>query len=197
MRMAYRRTRTRLRDGLRIEGAVANDVTAEAKAEDAALSYRVYSLADLEAREATLRQSMIAPAPPPTWRDPWRAAGALVHAFRTWRRSPWPREPMKAALRAPALVFATELESLARATDWKKVGVRAGFAAGGALALLGVVLAAAAASDDLQPARRAARTEVANALAAPVDAAPPPPVTPPPRKAVSRVVTSEPEIFIP
>lgn len=183
-----------------------------------ALSYRVYSLAELEAREASLRSArrsiVVEASPLTTWRDPVRAAVGFVRAFRAWRTMDWTRGPLTAALRPHALEVVTETRKLARAADWKKLGTRAAIAAGGAFVLFVAALAAAEATDDLRPTRRPVRAEAAlpapttptaptaprvvPAAAAATPAAAPAPARAGAVKTVSRVTVPEPrEIFIP
>ena len=140
--------------------AAANDASA-----DDGLSFKVYTLAELERRSdapmamsarssRSFEMSMSMRA-----QHARRAKDAVVAFFRaalTWyRTSKMEREPAKIALRHPFDAMGDELELVVRTIDWKKVGVKSGIAGGATLTLLFTVLTAAELTDDLRPSGKA------------------------------------------
>lgn len=123
------------------------------------LTYRVYTVADLEAR--ALARSALAPSAPmeaaPSLTTQWRGVAtsgrAAAAALVGWARSPAPRPAPLDACRAPLQAFAAELGASLRALPWRRIGVGASVGLGTVLALLFVVLMAAELTDDLRPAR--------------------------------------------
>ena len=125
------------------------------------LSYQVYTLKDLEARGInadlsvpSTRMSVVMNVPRPNpWGDVARAAFNIVRLSKTWIITPSPKPTIKDAFRAPVVALGYELRQAFKATDWKKVGIYAGFSVGVFLFLLFAVLTAADLTDDLKPSR--------------------------------------------
>lgn len=125
------------------------------------LSFKVYTLAELEARgiasdlsvNAT-RMSLALMAQKPTpWEDVGRAALHVVRIAKTWLLAPSPRPSLKDVMTAPFVALGIELRAALRTVDWKKVGVYAGISLGTFLVLLFAVVTAADMTDDLKPSR--------------------------------------------
>lgn len=142
-----------------------SDDDAAAPAVDDGLSFKVYTLADLERRSdapismnmrssSSFEMSMSMRA-----QHARRAKDAVVAFFKAalawYRTSKMEREPAKIALRQPFDVMGDELELVVRTVDWKKVGVRTGIVVGASLTLLFTVLTAAELTDDLRPSGKA------------------------------------------
>lgn len=128
--------------------------------ENAPLTYRVYTLADLEARATpeiawrVSRASMASLPPKPSkWSGVAASARELVRAAVAWARMPAPRARPADVLRFPATAFFDELQGALRAVNWKKVGVYAAVGATTLVVLLFAVLTAAELTDDLKPTR--------------------------------------------
>ena len=139
-------------------GPAAED--ADDEDEVAPLTYRVYTLADLEARqgETNLRLSRVAfEAAAVKAPSPWRRVGAalleLVLATKQWAATKGARPDPRAALRDPFEAFGDELEAALRAVAWRKVLTVGSLGLGVSMTLLFVVLTAADLTDDLKPAR--------------------------------------------
>lgn len=122
------------------------------------LTYSVYTLEDLEARQArSTRMSMAfvpTPAPQPSrWADVGKSGLALVRAWWTCVRAPKPRPRVMDVCRVPLTAFLTDLKVALSALPWKKLAVYAGVTLGAVVLLLGLVLTAAELTDDLKPRR--------------------------------------------
>ncbi|MDB4940762.1 MAG: hypothetical protein JWP97_296 [Labilithrix sp.] len=169
-----------------------------------ALSFKVYTLADLE-RRSDAPPAMARPVDAVARRKVlWRAAWASVCAFATatlgWSRTRNElglREPVRTALRQPFDRLGDDLQAAIESLDWKKYGVVTGIVTGASLALLFAVLFAAELTDDLK-AGSGSHLASADALdvtppprAAPVLA--PTPVIAPEPAATTVVVTSSDE----
>jgi hypothetical protein len=138
-----------------------------AESDDAAvLSYRVYTLADLEARgvESSPRLSRIAfeaaaPKAPPSWAA-WRKVASLLLTLGSsafaWGTTKGQRPPFLATLTPPFDAFADALQDALERVEWRKVVTGVSVGVGTAAVLLFVVLTAAELTDDLKPARTGA-----------------------------------------
>ncbi|MBS2014685.1 MAG: hypothetical protein JST00_17490 [Deltaproteobacteria bacterium] len=155
-----------------------------------ALSFKVYTLAELERRSdapVSMRASRVFESSMArNAQHALRAKNAVIAffkaAFAWWRTPKMEREPAKLALRQPFDVMGDELELVVRALDWKKAGVYTGIAVGASLTLLFTVLTAAELTDDLHTTGKASMNlQPSSAVspplaAAPLAAAPVPPV---------------------
>lgn len=160
---------------------------ANAAEENAPLSFKVYSLAELEARgiasdlsvNAT-RMSMALMAQKQTpWDDVGRAALHVLRLAKTWALTKGPRPAPKDVFHAPLVALGFELRTALRQVDWKKVGTYAAIAFGTFLVLLFAVVTVADLTDDLKPARVTSRQSgdsYTSAIVAAQRAPAPPPV---------------------
>lgn len=146
---------------------------------DSLLSFKVYTLAELERRgegPSSMRVSR-ASFDSTASRDPmrWHRVVAALRAFGiaslAWWKTPGPRPSPKVALRQPFDALGDDLQVAVESVDWKKHGVTTGIIVGATLTLLFGVLTAAELTDDLKPgsaAHLASReTSVPDAKAAP------------------------------
>lgn len=151
--------------------------------ENHALSYTVYSFADLEARPRTS-----APPPPSTqvpsiWPDVGRSGKSLLRAWWSFYVRAKPRPQMMDVCRVPLMQFQVDLVAALNTLPWRKIGIRAGITFASVFALLFITITVAELTDDLKPTRTAsssntpkkvdAKPEVPQVLPAAV-------VTPPP-----------------
>lgn len=124
------------------------------------LSFKVYTLAELERRSdapmaLSMRASRVAfDGTLSRSSQHWvRVKNAVVTfakaAYAWWKTSKMEREPAKIALRQPFDEMGDELEFVVRSVDWKRAGVHTGIAVGASLTLLFGVLIAAELTDDL------------------------------------------------
>lgn len=162
----------------------ANDAARSESQPDDGLSFKVYTLADLERRsDAPMAMSMRASrmfdsSVSMRAHHAKRAKDAVIAFFTAalawYRTSKMEREPAKIALRQPFDVMGDELELVVRTIDWKKVGVRTGIVVGASLTLLFTVLTAAELTDDLRPSGKAQMNlqSSGNVTAPPLAAAP-------------------------
>lgn len=129
--------------------------------DDGNLSFKVYSLAELEARgiasdlsiNATRMSIALMAQKQTPWADVGRAAVVVLRMAKTWAIAPSPRPPARDVFRAPLVALGFELRTALRQVDWKKVGVYAGISLGTFLFLLFAVVTAADLTDDLKPSR--------------------------------------------
>lgn len=175
---------------------------------DGALSFKVYSLADLEARgiasdlsvNATRMSIALMAQKPTPWADVGRAALVVLRIAKTWVTAPSPRPPAKDVFRAPMVALGYELRTALKQVDWKKVGIYAGISLGTFLFLLFVVVTAADLTDDLKPSRAMTTQSgdsYTNAIVAARHAPPPAPApvvtaAPQPQQGDGLEVSSEP-----
>lgn len=142
---------------------------------DGALSFQVYTLADLDARrpdaDPALRMSRVmfeqTPRPPTAWltvRDRGQElATATVGWLRLWAKTK--SRPTTEPLRVPFELARAALATALRTVDWKKVSVYGGACLGTVLVLLAIVLTVADLTDDLKPARTARDPDAKSYLA--------------------------------
>jgi hypothetical protein len=142
----------------------------------APLTYKVYTLAELERRSdapVSLRASRLnfdvtASRGPSHFTRVRVALVAFGTAALDWAKIKGQRPHPFVALRQPFDTLGDELQAWVQSVDWRKVGVTTGTAVGATLALLFAVLTIAELSDDLKPAPSAR-------LAATESVGPPPP----------------------
>jgi hypothetical protein len=140
---------------------IAANENEEPAGESGALTYRVYTVADLEAHGfnadlsvSSTRGSMVLSAPKPNpWADVARAAINVARTAKTWLIGPGPRPPVGLVLRAPMVAFGYELRQALKTVEWKKVAIYGGVSVGVFLVLLFAVVTVADATDDLKPSR--------------------------------------------
>lgn len=127
--------------------------------ENHALSYTVYSVAELEARPRTS-----VPPPPSTqvpsiWPDVGRSGKSLLRAWWSFYVRAKPRPQMMDVCRVPLMQFQVDLVAALKTLPWRKIGVRAGITFASIIALLFITITIAELTDDLKPSRTASTTE--------------------------------------
>jgi hypothetical protein len=129
------------------------------------LSFTVYSVEDLDARQ---RVTAPPPAPeeiPSKWPDVWASfkvvATTALGVLRTPKTQPRPK--LMDAIRIPIAQFRGDLLIALKELPWKKIAVRGGIAVGCIVFALALVVTAADLTDDLKP------THATNASAAQID----------------------------
>jgi hypothetical protein len=123
------------------------------------LSFKVYTLAELERRSdapVSMRMSRAnfdntGARAGARWKRVYDALRAFGVASLAWWRTAAPRPNPKVALRQPFDVLGDELQVAVESVDWKKHGVTTGIVIGASLTLLFAVLTAAELTDDLKP----------------------------------------------
>jgi len=148
-------------------GAFADAGELDASADAGPLTYRVYTLAELEGRPLASAPSSCAAAPSPNrspnhgsnaerWSAVGRAALVVLRSAEAWFRLLRVASHRPAAmdlLRTPLLDLRRELRSALAHVEWRKVGTGAVLALGAFFLLVFVVLTAADLTDDLKPSR--------------------------------------------
>lgn len=128
--------------------------------DDSRLTYRVYTVADLERTSdapVSMRASRVV-SDTTTARTrallvrAWGAVATFLRAAKAWATAQGSRPDPRVALREPFDAMGDELELVVRSVDWKRVGVSFGIAVGASLTLLFAVLTVAELTDDLKPA---------------------------------------------
>ena len=135
--------------------------------ESSALSFKVYTLAELERRSdapVAMRTSRASfdttgAREAERWQRLFTALRGFAVASLAWWKTPGPRPGPKVALRQPFDVLGDELQVVVESIDWKKHGVTTGIVVGASLTLLFGVLTAAELTDDLKPAAHLASRE--------------------------------------
>ena len=172
---------------------------------DSLLTFKVYTLADLESREAPgsmrLSQAALDSTQARSARR-WKRVLAALQAFAIATLAWWKtkqtegfRPSPKIALRQPFDALGDALQVAVDAVDWKKYGVTTGIVVGATFTLLFGVLTAAELTDDLKPgsAPHLATTE----LSAPrLPAAPAKPVAPASNMAALGVQPAPPPVVV-
>jgi hypothetical protein len=159
------------------EPGVAAPSTAEGP--DSLLSFKVYTLAELERRSdapVSMRASrvsfdMTSSRSSQHWQRAFAALKTFATASLAWLRIKGERPKLKLALRQPFDNLGDELQVAVESVDWKKIGVTTGIVVGATLTLLFTVLTAAELTDDLKPAGSAAHLASAETSGIPVRAA--------------------------
>lgn len=154
------------------------------------LTYKVYTLAELEARGInadisvnSTRMSMVMMAPKPTpWADTLRAAVVVARIAKTWVTASSPRPAAKDVFRTPIVALTYELRQATKTIEWKKIGAYAGASVFVFLFLLFAVVTAADLTDDLKPSR-SMNTQSGDAVTSSIVASAQPAVAPPPAPA--------------
>lgn len=144
--------------------------------DDSLLSFKVYTLAELERRSdapvsvRASRANLDAMAARPSHWEMLVRVGVALRAFaiasRDWVKIKGERPNVKVALRQPFDNLGDELQRAVEGVDWKRLGVTTGIVVGATLTLLFAVLTAAELTDDLKPpgsAAHLASTETSSA----------------------------------
>lgn len=126
---------------------------------DSLLTFKVYTLAELERRDgpASMRMSQASFDTTASrgggarWQRAFTALRAFGIAALAWWKTPGPRPNPKIALRQPFDDLGDGLQVAIESVDWKKHGVTTGIVVGATLTLLFAVLTAAELTDDLKP----------------------------------------------
>jgi hypothetical protein len=135
------------------------------------LSYKVYTVKELDAAPPSSRMSMVAAAErePSPWVKTWNATLAVIVTAIRWVRSgKFGRPPFRDAMHVPVTVLRVELAAAVREMSWQTVATAAGIAIGTFGVILFTVLTVAELTDDYH-APGAAKA----AQAMPTSAAPP------------------------
>lgn len=159
------------------EPGAAAPITAEGP--DSLLSFKVYTLAELERRSdapVSMRASRVSfDLTSSRSSQHWQRAFAALTTFATaslaWLRIKGERPKLKVALRQPFDNLGDELQVAVESVDWKKIGVTTGIVVGATLTLLFAVLTAAELTDDLKPAGSAAHLASTETTGVPARAA--------------------------
>lgn len=138
-------------------GPAAADVSAAAVRDS--LSFKVYTVADLERRSdapVSMRASrvnfdMTSSRSSLHWQRAYVALRAFGVAALEWIKIKGERPNVKVALRKPFDDLGDELQVAVESVDWRKLGVTTGIVVGATLTLLFAVLTAAELTDDLKP----------------------------------------------
>jgi hypothetical protein len=134
------------------------------------LTFTVYSVEELDARQRVAAPPPSEPAPQPSrWPEVLRSAKALFRAWRAWYKTPKPRTRMMDVCGVAIATLRVDLLAALQELPWRKILVRGGIGFASFLFLLFAVLTVADLSDDLKPsASRAAtsKVETTNALEA-------------------------------
>ena len=128
------------------------------------LSFKVYTVADLERRSdapVSIRSSrgsfdLTSSRSSLHWHRAGIALRELVSASVAWLKTKGERPSAKVALRKPFDNLGDELQVAVESIDWRKLGVTTGIVVGAGLTLLFAVLTAAELTDDLKPPGSAA-----------------------------------------
>jgi hypothetical protein len=127
---------------------------------DSLLSFKVYTLAELERRSdapVSMRSSRLSfdltsSRSSQHWERAFAALKTFANASMEWLKIKGERPKLKVALRQPFDNLGDELQVAVESVDWKKIGVTTGIVVGATLTLLFAVLTAAELTDDLKPA---------------------------------------------
>lgn len=130
------------------------------------LSFTVYSVEDLDARQRTSAPPPSIPPPPPSrWPDVWRSTKVLMSAWCAWRKTPKPRSRLADVCGVPFATLRVDLFAALRQLPWKTIAIRSAIGFGSFFFLLFIVLTAAELTDDLKP--RSADSSTRSASVAP------------------------------
>lgn len=132
--------------------------------QDSLLSFKVYTVADLERRSdapISMRSSrasfdLTSSRSSLHWQRALTALRAFATASLEWLKIKGERPSIKVALRQPFDNLGDELQVAVESIDWKKLGVTTGIVVGATLTILFAVLTAAELTDDLKPPGSAA-----------------------------------------
>ena len=139
--------------------AAAAVTSGSAEGPDSLLSFKVYTLAELERRSdapVSMRASRLNfDVTSSRGTQHWQRAFVALKAFATasleWLKIKGERPKLTVALRKPFDNLGDELQVAVESVDWKKIGVTTGIVVGATLTLLFAVLTAAELTDDLKP----------------------------------------------
>ena len=156
-----------VRDAAPSSGVRVSDPGPESSAALGDLSFKVYTLAELQRRSdapVSIRASRASfdstgARDAMRWRRVLTALRAFGVAALAWWKTQGARPSAKVALRQPFDTLGDELQVAVESVDWKKHGVTTGIVVGASLTLLFGVLTAAELTDDLKPAAHLASTE--------------------------------------
>lgn len=116
------------------------------------LTFAVYSVEELDARQRLSAPPPSIPPPPPSrWPDAWRSLKALMLACMAWYRIPKPRSRLRDVCGEPFAELRGHVYAAIEQLPWRKILVRSGIGLGTFLLLSFVVLTAAELTDDLKP----------------------------------------------
>ena len=152
---------------------------AEVGAMPDSLSFKVYTVADLERRSdapVSMRASRVNFDMTSSRSSlHWQRVGVALRAFATasleWIKIKGARPNPKVALRKPFDNLGDELQVAVESIDWRKLGVTTGIVVGATLTLLFAVLTAAELTDDLKPPGSAAHLASAETTGIPAKTA--------------------------
>lgn len=140
------------------------------------LTFTVYSVEELDARQRVSAPPPSIPPPPPSrWPDAWRSTKALMRAWVAWYQTPKPRSRMMDVCGVPFATLRADVFAALGQLPWKKIFVRGGIGLASFFFLLFIVLTAAELTDDLKPSASrltsgsttGSNVETTNALVAP------------------------------
>jgi len=137
----------------------ASPITSAADGPDSLLSFKVYTLAELERRSdaplsiraSRLNFDVTSSRSSQHWQRAFVALKAFATASLAWLKIKGERPKLTVALRKPFDNLGDELQVAVESVDWKKIGVTTGIVVGATLTLLFAVLTAAELTDDLKP----------------------------------------------
>ena len=116
------------------------------------LTFTVYSVEELDARQRLSAPPPSAPPPPPSrWPDVWRSTKTLMHAWWAWYKTPKPRSRLMDVCGVPVATLKSDLFAALKQLPWRKIAIRGAIGVGSFLFLLFIVLTAAELTDDLKP----------------------------------------------
>lgn len=116
------------------------------------LTFTVYSVEELDARQRFSAPPPSVPPPPPSrWPDVWRGATSLMRVWWGWYRTPKPRSRMADVCGVAAATLKADLLAALKQLPWRKIVVGGAIGVASFLFLLFVVLTAAELTDDLKP----------------------------------------------
>jgi hypothetical protein len=143
------------------------------------LTFKVYTIADLERRSdapVSMRSSPVSlDVSMSRSSQHWQRVGVALKAFASasleWFKIKGQRPNPKVSLRKPFDDLGDELQVAVESIDWKKLGVTTGIVVGATLTLLFAVLTAAELTDDLKPPGSAAHLASAETSGVPAQTA--------------------------
>lgn len=134
------------------------------------LTYSVYTVSDLEARQHRMSMAAITVPAPSSWTDVRRSGLTLARTFKGWLLAK-PRPKLRDVCQVPLIALFTDLKVALRQLPWRKIGWMATVAGGALGLLLFTVITVAELTDDLKPAHGVSYATAAESAA-------PPPIAP-------------------
>lgn len=178
----------------------------ETEGEDRPLTYKVYTVADLDRRDSEAPVSASIEDDEPTSREAaeaWfvvlRSALHVALAFKTWLLLGAARPRLADGMRAPVVVLKSDLDLARRLVSWRKVAITVGAGFAVATVLLFAVLTVADLTDDMRATSAATQAkQMEHATQAAPAAAPETPVIedPTPAPAPAPAAAAQPAIEI-